>query len=226
MSTYSELQDQYVAISELSSINIDTFTDNDEILVTRRDLTTEDDKSGPIYISYKANLNGIINSMHENIANHFKTQYYDKGLHIFQACKDNIDALSIQLTSEYDKLSTHYYISATLSDGSEISGIYPHYKQLSSSLCSTIASKMNEMDKLCVNLCNEVSTFINNASCQITSFEKTLSTNLCVWLNNSIQDLYKWIRNNFVDLTSSQRITGQKTFVRDIVGTALSAKWI
>ena len=214
------MNENYVAISELSSI--DSFSDRDEIFVTRCDNTTGEN----VFISYKANLGSFVNNLSSAITDHAVNEFYTPVSNYFVNKFAKIQTDFNELTTNYDRLSTHYYGSDDSIIDHDSLSIVPHYKKLSADLSTLIYNKMFELNLLSTRLSTAVSTYIDTASCQINIFENTLSNNLCTWLSNSMKQLSIWVSNNFVNLTGNQTITGQKTFTKDISGTALSAKWI
>lgn len=199
----SDTNHKYITVNDLP--NATTVLPNDLIFVSRRDPTTQ------AIMSYSADLYNIKKDISVLVANYTKkslhdpfAEYYDNSFVKLQGEWHNVSTdlsrLSTNLTSEWNSLSTQ--------------------------LTTQMNKLSTDMYKLSSDLCTKISTFLVCVEISAQNQWAKYSLSLENKLSNTLADLSATIAANYVSVYNNQTIYGQKTFKEDIIGTALSAKWI
>ena len=192
-----------IKISELSTTN---HYNNDDILLVSR----PDNSIGPTeYITF----NYKIHDFREKISN-------DVAIELENVVNTHKNSINNWFNEKYN------YLSSIVNE---------HIEE-----CELSHSKLTiEWNNLCVDLQDFIERIENqilNISADLDSKFNKLSSSLCSTIEQEhlihtnsiiklITDLSDCISSNYVSITGNQRITGQKTFAQDIIGTAMSARW-
>lgn len=202
-----------IKISQLSGIS--EVTSNDALLISRP--TGSDipqNNSTGVYASYKIDALSLckqISAMTYIPLNERMNDYTS-------ATNKTIDKYYYDIVSAFNTLSDNLC--------TDISVLSVNLSNTVSSLCSDLST---DFDNLSDGLCSNFESLSNGLCTTFDFLSNSLCTIMSTWwtnqLNNLRYDLCNYISSNYVSLASKQTITGQKTFIEDIIGTCLSAKW-
>ena len=193
-----------IKISELSNVN--QYGRNDVLLVSR-----PDDSIGPPaeYITF----NYKIDDFRKEISSDVQQSLYNTLTSAISAIDNIYNTRHLSIRND---VSTHF----TDCDNKHAE-LCDYLSTLSCNLCADLSVFKNAV---CLSI-DAISSAIDSRFNEISQIISINHAQHVDDVNDLIDRLSNYISANYVTLNTSQRITGQKTFTQDIIGTAMSARW-
>ena len=192
-----------IKISELSNAN--QYNRNDVLLVSRRDSSSSQTE----YITF----NYKIDDFRKEISSDVQQSLYNALTSITASINDVYD-------SRYDSLSeiVNDHIEDCATEHDELCG---YLETLSNNLCADLTVFKSAV---CLSI-DAISSAIDVKFNEISQIISTDHKQHVDAISALIDNLSNYITANYVTLNTEQTITGRKTFIQDIIGTAMSARW-
>ncbi len=201
----------YISISQLSALPDNDINNNDLLLISR--IQTLGENLAPA-VSYKLNALEFKKGISSDVTNYL------------------VDRWLISTENRYNILTSDIILSTTnaISTMANLSSdLTSEWHDLSTTLTADYNNLRNEWENLSVQILSDYIEFKDEVNTSALAAIEWLRNYTMEWLeqyselSTAIKD---WVSVNFVTLATDQTIVGQKTFIQEISGTALSAKWI
>ena len=192
-----------IKISELSNAN--QYNRNDVLLVSRLDSSSSQTE----YITFNYKIDDFRKEISSDVHSALNAAF----TRIISDINEEYDTRHSDLT---DIVENHIEDCATEHD--ELCG---YLETLSNNLCADLTVFQSAV---CLSI-DAISSAIDVKFNEISQIISTDHKQHVDAISALIDNLSNYITANYVTLNTEQTITGRKTFIQDIIGTAMSARW-